>query len=68
MDIRLSILHLILITPQKQCYFLLLFAACVSADAATLFCAGVDFGLDRILLALDATDGDVCSDFFDVAM
>jgi hypothetical protein len=44
-------------------------AACVRADAATLFCAGVDFGFDRILLAFDATDGDVCSlFFFDVAM
>lgn len=42
-------------------YFLLLFAACVSAEAATLFCAGVDLGLDKILLAFDATDADVRS-------
>ena len=31
------------------------------ADAATLFCADVDFGLLRIFDALDATDGDVFS-------
>lgn len=37
--------------------------ACVSADAATLFCAGVDFGLDKILLALEATVGLVFSFF-----
>lgn len=49
-------------------YFLPLLAACVSAEAATLFCAGVDFGLDRIALAFDATDGDVCSFDFLVAM
>lgn len=46
-----------------------LLAACVSADAATLFCAGVDLGFDRILLAFDATDGDVRSlRVFDVAI
>lgn len=36
---------------------------CVSADAATLFCARVDFGLDKILLALEATAGLVFSFF-----
>ena len=36
---------------------------CVSADAATLFCAGVDFGLDKTLLALEATAGLVFSFF-----
>lgn len=49
-------------------YFLPLLAVCVSAEAATLFCAGVDFGLDKIALAFDATDGDVCSFDFLVAM
>ena len=50
-------------------YFLPLLRACVRADAATLFCAGVDLGFDRILLAFDATEEDVCSLLFlDVAM
>lgn len=35
--------------------------AWVKAEAATDFCAGVDFGLLRILPALLATDGLVCS-------
>jgi len=43
--------------------------ACVTAEAATLRWAGVDFGFDNCLLAFDATDADVCSLlFFDVAM
>ena len=42
-------------------YFFGRLAAWVNAEAATLFCAGVDLGLDRILLALEATDGDVFS-------
>jgi len=58
-------------SSSRSGYFLplALLGACVSADAATLRCAGVDFGLDKILLAFDATDADVCSlVFFDVAM
>lgn len=50
-------------------YFFPLLRAWVKAEAATLRWAGVDFGFDKILLAFDATDGDVCSlRFFDVAM
>ncbi len=37
--------------------------ACVKADAATLFSALDDFGLLKILLALDATDFEVFSFF-----
>jgi hypothetical protein len=58
-------------SSSRSGYFLplALLGACVRADAATLRCAGVDFGLDKILLAFDATDADVCSLlFFDVAM
>jgi hypothetical protein len=47
----------------EKAYFFL-FLVWVKADAATLFCAGVDFGFDSCLLAFDATDGDVCSVFF----
>jgi hypothetical protein len=42
-------------------FFFPLLAAWVRAEAATLFWAGVDLGLLRILDALDATDGDVFS-------
>lgn len=44
-------------------YFLpfFLFGACVNAEAATDFCALVDFGLLRTFEALDATFFDVCS-------
>jgi len=38
-----------------------LWAACVSADAATLLTVGDDCGLRSSLLALDATDGEVFS-------
>lgn len=37
--------------------------ACDSAEAATLFCDGVDFGLLRIFEACEATDLDVRSLF-----
>ena len=47
---------------ESGCYFFFpLLAAWVSADAATLFWGGVDFGLLRIFDALDATDADVFS-------
>lgn len=42
-------------------YFFFLFAACVSADAATLFTAAGDFGLLRSLDALLATFAEVFS-------
>ena len=48
------------IRPHPWVYFFL-FGACVSADAATLFIVGDDFGLDRIFDALVATDFDVRS-------
>ena len=51
--------------PAEVAYFFWagLSFACVSADPATLFCAGVDFGLESTLLALDATAGLVFSFF-----
>lgn len=42
-------------------FFFALLAAWVRAEAATLFCAAVDFGLRRIADALVATFGDVFS-------
>ena len=42
-------------------YFFFLSAACVSADAATLFAVAELFGLRNTALAFDATDFDVFS-------
>lgn len=58
---RLSNCDVVILTAD---YFLPLLRACVRADIATLFCGGVDFGFERILLAFDAIDGDVCSLLF----
>jgi hypothetical protein len=43
-------------------------AACVKAEAATLFWAGVLDELERIFEALLATEGDVVSDLLAIAI
>jgi hypothetical protein len=58
-EMRQIYLHKFL--PIRGWLYFRLFAACVKAEAATLFWAGVDLGFAKILAALEATAGDVFS-------